>query len=181
MKHLLYITIIFITLYTNAQQLPENLKDIDHKILNEHILSEVNILRKKKRRKALTNDIRLTDAGKDHAEYLSAKKTLTHRQTKKAKKNPWDRLQFYKLSFKTCGENIQYIYPSSPPPMKKEIRPSKPNSYEYLAKVLITIWAESKGHLLNMVNKDFTHTYVITKVDDKDARLYAVQLFTSYF
>ncbi len=180
MKHLLYITIIFFTLYANAQQLPENLKDIDHKILNEHILSEINILRKKKRTKALTNDIRLTDAAKDHAEYLNAKKTLTHKQTKKAKKNPWDRIRFYNLDFHMCGENIQYIYPNSPPPLKKETESSKPKTYERLARILISIWAGSKGHYLNMIKKEFTHTYVITEIDEKDERLYAVQLFTSY-
>ena len=114
MRSLIYISLFFFYVNTNAQQLPENLKDIDHKILNEYILSEVNIIRNKNRSKALKNDIRLTGAARDHALYLYTKKTLTHKQTKKAKKNPWDRLKFYKLSFKTCGENVQYLYPSAP-------------------------------------------------------------------
>ena len=180
MRFLIYISLFFFSVYVNAQQLPKNLKDIDHKILNEYILNEVNIIRKKKRTKALKNDKRLEAAARDHALYLYSKQTLTHKQAKKDKKNPWDRLKFYKLSFKTCGENIQYLYPNAPSPTKKEIKSSKPNTYEYLAKVLVTFWAESKGHLFNMVHKDFTHTYVVTKVDEKDGRLYAVQLFTSY-
>ena len=88
MKRLIYIIFFLFSVYTNAQQLPENLKDIDHKILNKHILSEVNILRKKKRTKALTNDIRLTDTASDHAKYISTKKKLTHKQTKRAKRDP---------------------------------------------------------------------------------------------
>jgi uncharacterized protein YkwD len=163
-----------------GQALPEDYSAIDHSILNKHIIKEVNTLRKSKRLQALSNDTRLFKAAEDHACYLTKKKSLLHTQHKKNKKNPWDRLSFYEVQFNSCGENLQYIQPMYPFQLKKEKQATEFQTYERLAKVLVTNWRYSKMHYKNIINKYFTHSYVICCYDPEGKRLIAVQLFASY-
>ena len=103
----------------NSQALPKDFTQIDQNIINKHIINEVNILRKRKKRPPLKNDFKLHKAAQDHAQYLSKKNTLTHFQNIKKKKTPADRLSFYKIDFVSCGENVQYIQPKFPFKLKK--------------------------------------------------------------
>ena len=64
-----------------AQSLPENIKDIDHKILNNHIITELNMLRKKK----LINDTGLKNAAKTMLNIYLAKKTSLISKQKRLK------------------------------------------------------------------------------------------------
>ena len=163
-----------------GQALPEDYNAIDHSILNKHIIKEVNALLKSKRLQALSNDTRLIKAAEDHACYLTKKKSLLHTQHKKNKKNPWDRLSFYEVQFNSCGENLQYIQPMYPFQLKKEKQATEFQTYERLAKVLVTNWRYSKMHYKNIIHKYFTHSYVICCYDPEGKRLIAVQLFASY-
>ncbi len=164
----------------NSQALPKDFTQIDQNILNKHIIEEVNILRKRKKRPPLKNDFKLHKAAQDHAQYLSKKNTLTHFQNIKKKKTPADRLSFYKIDFVSCGENVQYIQPKYPFKLKKEKSAIPFNTYERLAKVLVTNWRHSKPHLKNMLSNVFSRCWTSTFYSKDKENFYAVQVFAKY-
>jgi len=77
-----------------------NTSSLDGDLLNEHILKEVNKLRKKVKVDALVNEKALAAPAKDHVIYISVKKKLTHFQRKRIKKTPKNCYRWRKCTVK---------------------------------------------------------------------------------
>ena len=148
---------------------------IDTEILNEHILKEVNKLRKKVKVAPLQNEIALSFASEDHANYMLNKQKLTHEQRKRIKKTPKNRVDFYGQQFNRVGENVQLNnlnWNASP----KDKKHPQVNTYELLAEQLVLSWKNSPPHYANMIQPDFIATYTSIAIGP-NGEVYACQLF----
>ncbi len=148
---------------------PDNFND-DR--LNQLLLEYTNRERRKKRRGALDLYPVLDLAAKDHVKYMAERKYVGHIQKIKQKRTVQLRVNYYGGNSQFVGENVQMI------PLKYEIQKSKNRlTYNQLAKMLGDNWRKSKGHYLNMVDKNYTgvsHQFAI-----KGGDLYVCQVFSA--
>jgi uncharacterized protein YkwD len=175
MKSLLLLLFIFPFILL-AQDLPYDQMQIDAEILNNQIIKEVNKLRKKAKQDSLVTDSALSNAGKDHADYLAKKQTISHFQKAKNKETPNNRVEFYGGSYSNLGENIQFFNSKTPIKLKGEKQATPITDYERLAKAMVLNWKKSKLHYKNMISPDFTRSWTEISIDPKTGNVYAVQL-----
>lgn len=148
---------------------------VDMELLNELIINEVNRYRKKAKVNPVHNEPALLPAADDHANYMLAKRKLTHNQRQKAKRSPLNRVEFYGSQFDRVGENVQQTYlqlVSSADDKKDE----NINTYEELAVSLVLAWRNSPPHYENMIRPEFETTYTAVAVGS-EGEVYACQLF----
>lgn len=161
---------------TNSDKL--DMTNLDEVKLEKMILSQVNLLRKKKRLKTLRLDSILSYAASDQADYLLKKNRLTHNQPNKKKKTPIDRTDFYGGNFEYVGENVAYTYynksvNSAQFKNKVEII----TTYAQLANHFYWLWKNSKPHYKNIVDREFELTSIRFSYDKKRQKIYAAQVF----
>lgn len=160
-----------------SQNLPSDWSAIDADLLNQHINTEVNKLRKKAKKDPLIMDKDLEDPAQDHSEYLKKEKTISHYQKDKAKTTPKNRIEFYEGSYGSVAENIQFTNKNIPIKLKGEKTATPISDYERLAKSLVLNWKNSKPHYKNMMGEDYTNIFTSISFDPETGNLYAVQLF----
>lgn len=144
--------------------------------LNQHLIDQVNSIRKKAKVDSLENNIALTRPAEDHASFMVENNKLTHEQRgNRQKYSPKNRADFYESGFAVIGENIQQLHISQ---VYQEIQKNKrvDDPYEALAMLLVENWRKSPPHYANMVNPSFRYTITSIKIDD-DGNIYACQLF----
>lgn len=178
---LYFINWLFVLLLTvicdsvSYSQTPLNNASLDVNILNEHILEEVNKLRKKAKVLPLQNETALAFASDDHAKYMLSNQKLTHKQRIRIKRTPKNRVDFYGQQFNLVGENVQLnnLNLNSNPKDKKH---PTIDTYEKLAEQLVLSWENSPPHYANMVKADFVTTYTNIAIGE-NGEIYACQLF----
>lgn len=152
-----------------------NPDSIDHSILNNLILKEVNAYRKKAKVAPVVNESALSAAADDHAGYMLEKQKLTHYQRIRIKKTPKNRVDFYGEQFDRVGENVQLNNLNLNSSLKDKKRP-RIDTYEKLAEALVLAWKKSPPHYANMINPDFITTYTSVAIGE-NGEIYACQLF----
>lgn len=178
MKKLLsFMTSVFVCFSVVTAQktnTPFDYQNVDHKLLNQHILKEVNKLRKKQKVTFLEVHTSLNDAAADHAIYMKNTYRIGHKQRDKAKKWPNNRLSYYGARFDRVGENVQVsnLNLSSSP---KDRRNPKITTYEKLAETLVLAWKSSPEHYANMINPDFSTTFTAISINS-EGEVFACQL-----
>lgn len=150
---------------------------IDPEVLNQYILKEVNLLRKKEKAPFLVNETALRLAAFDHATYMRRKHKLTHKEQKRIKRTPKNRVDLYGSLFDRVGENVQLIFLNQNSPPEDKVHP-RITTYAKLAEQLVAAWKKSPPHYANMINPDFYVTYTAISVGENGA-VYACQLFGS--
>ncbi len=148
---------------------------IDSEILNEHIINEVNKLRKKAKVPFLENEIAFSYASEDHANYMLNKHKLTHKQRKRITKTPKNRVDFYGQQFNRVGENVQ-LNNLNLNAIAKDKKHPRLNTYELLAEQLVLSWKNSPPHYANMIHPDYVNTYTSIAIGS-NGEIYACQLF----
>ena len=166
--------ILFLSSTYYSQDRTVNYSNLDVALLNEFVLKEVNLLRKKKKVALLTNESLLQPASLDHASYMQENSVLTHFQKSKEKHTPKNRVDFYGKQFSIVGENVQQSYVGAKIKIKRKERIV--DSYSELAKLLVSNWEHSPPHYQNIIRDDFKTTFTSIKVS-KDGEIYACQLF----
>lgn len=154
---------------------PLDYSNLDHHVLNKHVLDEVNKLRKKAKVDFLENHTSLFEAAQDHAGYMMTTKKVGHKQREKLKKWPNLRLAFYGARFDRVGENVQ-LNNLNLESTERDRKTPKIKSYEKLAEVLVLAWKNSPEHYANMIHVDFSTTYTAVSIGS-DGAVYACQLF----
>jgi len=175
------VLLLFVLWYglTSKAQTKLETSSIDEELLNSFILKEINEIRKKEKVDSLNIEALLAPAANDHADYMSGIEKTTHFQKDKAKKSPKNRVDFYGQQFSSVGENVQLANVNLiPKELKKKIKTDKIESYEDLAKVLVTNWKNSPPHFANIIRPEFTNTYTSIKIGP-NGEIYACQLFGS--
>lgn len=155
---------LFLTTSIFAQNI-----EIDLVKLNTELTSIINNHRKQKKLNILQKNDLLEKAALDQSEYVFLNQKLTHEQNNKNKKNVIDRVRFYKGKFSIAGENLLYISIFPKKYSDKEI--------ESLAFRMFTQWKNSPGHYQNIINSEFDSTGIQFKIDSKNKKIYATQVF----
>lgn len=148
---------------------------IEESTLNLFIQKELNEFRKKAKVEAVTTESALTFAAEDHAAYMLKKQKLTHKQNKRIKKTPKNRVDYYGQQFNLVGENVQLTNLNLNSTIDNKKAPLL-NSYEKLAENLVLAWRNSPPHYRNMINPNFKTTYTSIAVGE-NGEVYACQLF----
>lgn len=154
----------------------KDITQIDHALLNQFILAEVNKIRKKEKAEPLENRQELLPAAQDHADYMRRKSKLTHiHRFNRYKKTPKNRVNFYGRQFALVGENVQLnnLHLEASPNDKKN---PPLTTYEKLARELVLSWKNSPPHFRNMIDPEFKSTYTALSVS-ANGEVYACQLF----
>lgn len=175
MKGLVFFIFFLTLVFFSQAQTAFNKSSINPALLNEHVLKEVNKLRKKVKSGALVNEKALSFPAEDHAKYMAAKQKLTHFERKKNKKTPKNRVDSYGALFATVGENVQLNNLNLNSTVEDKLHPLI-NNYEMLAKSLVATWEKSPKHYANMINPNFLTTYTQITIG-KNGEVYACQLF----
>lgn len=168
-KYFLYIFLYTTTAFT--QTVLPDYQTIDLVILNESILKEVNLLRKKAKVRLLYNEDTWIKPANNHVEYMMKNQSISHTQSNKIGKTPMDRALLYGTHFKTVSENLL-----STQFKNKKGKPIK--TYEQLAKHLVLIWNKVPEYHENILNPEHYTTFTVIKVDGL-GKIYACQLLGS--
>ena len=148
--------------------------DLDVELLNDYILKEVNLLRKKAKVKPLKNELLLQPAANNQASFMQENNKLTHFQKRKDKRTPKNRVDYFGGQFNVVGENVQQIHKDSKVKIKRKERAI--DSYSELAKLLVYNWEHSPPHYRNIITPNYKTTFTTIKIG-KDGKIYACQLF----
>jgi uncharacterized protein YkwD len=151
----------------------------NYELLEELVLKEVNTLRKTKKAPELKINTILEVAAQNQSDYQSDKNKMTHNQTSKKSKYVWLRVQNEGGVFTEISENVAYsdafgILKLTVKGKKKTLDAS---TYEGLAEVLYLGWKNSSQHYKAMINKKFDLTGLKFKMNSKNKRVYATQVF----
>lgn len=126
----------------------------------------------------LANDSILFVAAKDHAEYLTRKKILSHFQNDvPAKRTPYDRVIFHGgKDFASVGENIISTFIHQPVKGKgQEVHITE--TYGQAAADMVIGWVNSPPHFQNIINPVFKSTGVAIIYDLEEKNFKGVQKF----
>jgi hypothetical protein len=134
------------------------------------VLEKVNSLRDSLKLSSLRYDNILSEAGQDHAYYISRKQKLTHFQSTFTKETPAARVEYYNGNRTYIGENVAMV------PVKYVQKDSL--STALIAEKLFSSWLNSPPHYQNMINAEYTHMGIGYSVVNKK-QLYAAQVFSS--
>ena len=184
-KYLFLFLLSFNTLLSVGQtQLTEiNPNQFDEEYLNALIIKEVNILRKKHKINGLIYQSAAAKAAENQAKYVVETGKLTHIQPSSKYKTVLDRLEINTTNLiQTAGENIAQTHVIIPTYTlksdgSKEIQTD--TTYENLAKTIVKIWIDSPPHFKNCIHPSYIQTGVACKIDPKDLKVIAVQVFTT--
>lgn len=160
-------------------QTPINEKKFDTALLQQLILEKIDSVREAYQKPGFTKDAILQRAAEDHASYLARKQTLSHFQDgNKKKHNPQDRVVFFGGEGYLTGEN------AAEHPVKVLLRLGKGmtinrvENYEQSALLFVQQWVNSPMHFKNLMREDYSRTGVAVALDQKENRIYAVQVFS---
>lgn len=172
-----FLLLLLVSTFGFSQLMIEHSTEINQEKLNQLILEDLNIIRKKEKVAPLKVDAQLKNAALDHSNYLLRKRKLTHKQhfTSK-KKTPKNRVDFYGGGYEFVGENIQFFDMKTPVKLQGDKEALPMGTYERIAKQLVENWKNSKAHYKNIIHPYYTNTYTTISVD-KNRNLYACQLF----
>lgn len=124
----------------------------------------------------LIQNVDIQKAAQLQADFLSKKGHLNHLQGKKKFKTPFDRVLYFDSSYKLAGENIAYVSAAMVTIVgtKKE---TEFKTYEELAQELVGNWIRSNAHWKNISDARYTDTGIALVYNEKENRIYAVQVF----
>ncbi len=182
MKKVLYIVCILLLGGLGYGQIskPKKVKlhynSIDHKVLEELVLSKVNQLRDSLNIKPLIKDDILRQAALDHSDYQSYFNKLTHIQKRVGKKEPYNRVAYYNGTHSLIGENCAFSYINKNVKLKNGKVESN-NTLASLAESLFQSWFHSPGHYANMINEEYVTTGINFSINKKSKKIYATQVF----
>ncbi len=149
-------------------------KNVDYKLLRAAIFHETNVFRLKHNQVALKYSSYLDKASQIHADDMLRLNFVSHKSKVKKHKTIKDRLIISGHSgFGSAGENILQIYGN--PPSR-----NKPHTYISLAKHVINLWGNSKGHRANMLGYGYSYLGIGAKARTYyPFQFYCVQVFSS--
>lgn len=162
-KLVFYCFILFVFPFTISFT-EENVK-IDNSI-EKQLARQVNNYRNKNGLERLKNDTCLYKAALNHAFYLVTQDKLSHFQKSKKTKSPVERANMYDCKFDIILENIALISYTD------EISSNESSER------LINLWINSKGHKINLINKNVDKSGLAVINDFKNRRIIAVQVFS---
>lgn len=144
-------------------------------LLNGLVEKMVNDIRLENGLSPLYSDQYLLLAAQDQTRYQVSQNQLTHDQTTSGKQNTRDRIRFHGGTFRSSGENVQYLGFMKYRDMNGiQIRP---NSYEETAKEIVMNWRSSAGHYRNIINGQFRFVGTSILLNSDKQALYATQVF----
>lgn len=124
----------------------------------------------------LSTDSSLALAAVDHAQYLVAQRSISHRQPTPSKATVQRRASFYGGGLFLCGENIAASFVKDQM-ADRNGRRYRNITYEDIAQEFIRLWVESQGHYDNIINPRYSHTGLAVSFHPKTNRIVAVQVF----
>jgi uncharacterized protein YkwD len=177
-KHTLLATFFLVT-FVKVNQCCAQIDplNLNTKLLEHEIKVLVDSTRIANKLPPLFNDSILFVASNHHANYLVSKGVLSHEETgKKAFLTPQDRANYYGAPKSyLVGENI--VFASYNASVKSKGKTFITNDYKEIARCLVFLWINSKGHFKNMIHPDYQITGLAIGIDPKLNRIYACQKF----
>ncbi|MFK8038378.1 MAG: CAP domain-containing protein [Crocinitomicaceae bacterium] len=163
---------LLISIFVFGQTEVVDLSNFNANKLNHLIIEYTNQLRSKKRRPPLAHHALLDNAAQNHADYMADRKRLSHTQRNRNLKTVKDRVEALGGNADFIGENIQFIS------INYEIEQSNYQlTYIQLAKILGDNWKASKGHYLNMIDREYSR--VSHQFAFANGLLFVCQVFSS--
>lgn len=160
-------------------QTPINEKKFDAALLQQLILEKVDSVRQAHQKPGFAQDAILQRAAEDHANYLARKQTLSHFQDgNKKKHNPQDRVVFFGGKGYLTGENAAEHPVKVLLRLGKGMTITKVEEYEQSALLFVQQWVNSPMHFQNLMKDDYSRTGLAVAFDQKENRIYAVQVFS---
>lgn len=155
---------------------------LDYNDLNtsylEHLVKvRIDEFRTKKGLPKLKSDSLLIDPATDHTEWMKANNKLSHFQERGEKHNPQRRFEYYEINHVLAGENVEFIPINSLLKVTYQKELVELKTYDDLARAIALGWKHSKPHYANIISKDFTITAIAIRVDNKNERIWATQVF----
>lgn len=161
--------ILYLFLLTNFLSYSQDSK-IDVAILETKVLTLINEYRVSLDEAALEKDVILQKAAKDHAVYITKKQSLTHEQSNPNKKQPKDRVYFYKGNdFVLVGENLLFTSIKDKTYTEEDL--------DVLAHKIFELWKNSPNHLKIMSSDKYAFTGFGFQLDWNNKKLYVAQVF----
>ena len=149
--------------------------NINQELVNKLFLNHLNNHRLSLNLKPLKQNEKLNLAAKDHSEFMSVKNELTHFQLSDSKKEPYNRVVYYKGNFKSVGENITETPIKSAFTIKDKTL--KIQTYEDLSFALYYAWKNSPPHYENMINPEFENSGIYVCLASTMDKLYTANVF----
>lgn len=156
-----------------------SLTNFDNDKVETLLFEMINDERAKKRCERLKNDKYLIKAADLQSEYQKKKKTMTHTQKSSKFKSPKKRVEASGGKFSIVGENVAFtdVNMTVALKIKGKTRFFETSTYEEIAKIIFVGWVNSKHHYENMIDKDYQLTGLSVRLDTRNNRLYATQVF----
>jgi len=162
--------ITLLLLLLSSLSFSQNQNKIDVEKLKTKVYQLVNEERSNNDRKVLGLDAHLREAADDHAKYIAKTQTLSHEQTDAKKKNPKDRVYFYRgNSFVLVGENLLFTGIKDQTYSEEDL--------DILALKMFNMWKKSPNHYKNISETKYNFTEIGFSIDWESKKIYAVQLF----
>jgi len=138
--------------------------------LRGELLRLVNNERNLKGLATLSFDPHLLEAAQSHSDYMAKNQLLSHEQTSKSTKEPFDRVKKTNgKDFELVGENILTTIPQT--------FPLKSKSILELAASMFLQWKNSPPHYKNILYTEYVLTDFGFAVDSKTNTIYAAEVF----
>jgi uncharacterized protein YkwD len=161
-----------------AQNVAEiNLTKIDYKQIESAFYLKINKLREEKGCSKLSPDNILKLAADDQAAYMQSTHVVGHTQKVKGKETFQSRVQFYKGTHETVGENCIEILLKVKMKTKYSPTPIIVNTYEQAADALFLGWKNSPGHFKNMIDPKYDVAGLGFAFSADSSTLYCTQVF----
>lgn len=165
MKNLILYLYLLSSLVSYSQDNKIDLEQIESKVFGL-----INDYRASLHVTQLEKDVMLQKAAKDHSIYIAKKQSLTHEQNNPNKKQPKDRVYFYKGNdFVLVGENLLFTG------IKDKIYTE--TDLDILAHKIFNLWKNSPNHLKIMSSDKYAFTGFGFQLDWNNKKLYVAQVF----
>lgn len=152
-----------------------DLASFNQKYLEHLVKIKVDEIRAKHDCKSLVNDSILYVASSHHAQYMSQKGRLTHKEVDSIlTKTPQLRAEYFGAENYHVGENVLYV-PYNSKVRNKKGKKFDTHTYQGIADAMVDSWVNSPGHFKNIITKDYQITGLSVSVDPKKGRIYACQ------
>lgn len=182
MKHLLFLTIIFVLYEYAYSQRAFDPSTADLTYLEHLVKIKVDEVRAKYNCTSLINDSVLYAASAHHAAYMESKGKLSHEEMDSVlTRTPQLRAEYFGAGKDySVGENVLYTtYHATVKGKKGEIFDT--HSYEGLADAIVNGWVNSPGHFKNMITPEYQVTGLAITIDPEKKRIYACQKFAKVY
>ena len=161
--------ILYLFILSNFVSFSQDAK-INVALLETKVFTLINEYRVSLDVKALEKDAILKKATKDHVVYITKKQSLTHEQSNPNKKQPKDRVYFYKGNdFVLVGENLLYTGIKDKTYTEEDL--------DVLAYKIFELWKNSPNHLKILTSEKYTFTGFGFQLDWNNKKLYVAQVF----